>query len=185
MNLFRSHIARISSFLLLMMGMVLHFAKPIEDKAGQDAFTFWLESHLKTQNDKILNQIEALSNDTEELEFVIRKASELVLNHSEDFELPVSENSNESSEEDLYHILLTEWNNYQNSSSGMGKAVFIQNIKPQTILPTDAQFFSSALTKKLSHYDVDHVTDLNSHELASSATYILSPLKSGTAIGAP
>lgn len=165
--------------------MVLHFTKPIEDKAGQDAFAFWLESHLKTQNDTVLDEIEALSNNSKELESVIREASELVLSYSDDFELPIANDSDESSKEDLYHLLLTEWNNYQNSASGMGKAVFVQSIKSQTILPSDSHFFSSAVTKKLTHYDIDQITDLNSHELSSSNAFILSPHKSGTAIGAP
>ncbi|GAB5409933.1 MAG: hypothetical protein BalsKO_22980 [Balneolaceae bacterium] len=167
-----------------MIGMALHFAKPIEDKAGQNAFAFWLESHLKTENDDVLSEIEALSNNSEELESIIRKASELVLSYSEDFELPAS-NDETSSEEDLYHLLFTEWNNYQNSASGMGKAVFVQNIKPQTILPTDGQFYSSAVSTNLSHFDIDHSTGLNSYALESIDSYILSPLKSGTAIGAP
>lgn len=170
---------------MLMMGMVLHVTKPIEDNAAQDAFTSWLGLHLKTQNDVVLNEIDALANASEELESVIRKASELVLSHSDDFELPVSEKDATTSEEDLYHLLLTEWNNYQDSASGMGKAVVVQNIKPQTILPSDGHFFSSALTKSALHFDVDQVTDLGSHELASGNAYILSPLKSGTAIGAP
>lgn len=185
MKIFRSHIARISSFLMLMMGMALHFAKPIEDKAVQDAFASWLGSHLKTQNNIVLDEIEALSTNTSELESVIRKASELVLSHSDDFELPLSEKDQASSEEDLYQILLTEWNNYQNSASGMGKAVVVQNIKPQTVLPSDSQFFTSVLSKNSLHYDVDQVTDLGSHEFISGNVYILSPLKSGTAIGAP
>ncbi len=170
---------------MLMLGMVLHVANPVEDNSTHDAFASWLGSHLRTQNDVVLNEIEALSNDSGKLESVIRKASELVLSHSDDFELPVSEKDTATSEEDLYHLLLTEWNNYQNSASGMGKAVFVQNIKPQTILPSDGHFFSSALTKSALHFDVDQVTDLGSHELASGNAYILSPLKSGTAIGAP
>lgn len=165
--------------------MVLHFAKPVEDKAGQDAFAFWLESHLKTQNDVVLNEIEALSNNAQELESLIRKASELVLSYSEDFELPTSTDDGTTSEEDLYLLLVTEWNNYQNSASGMGKAVFTQNIKPQTILPADGKFFSTAVTTHLFHHDVDHINDLNSYEFASFDSYTLSPLKSGTAIGAP
>lgn len=185
MKIFRTHIARISSFFLLLIGMALHFAKPINNKTGQDAFTSWLGSHLKTQNDTVLHEIEALSENSSELETVIRRASELVYSHSEDFKLPVSENDEHSSEEDLYHLLLTEWNNYQTSGSGMGKAVFLQNIKPQTVLPSDGHYFSSALSKNALTFDLDHVTDLGSHELAAGNEYILSPLKSGTAIGAP
>lgn len=185
MKFFRLHISRLTGVLLLTLGMVMHFAKPVEENTSHDAFTSWLSTHLKTQNHTVLDEIEALSTDSEELESVIRKASELVLSNTDDFELPISTNNESSSEEDLYHLLLTEWNIYQKSSSGMGKAVFIQNIKPQTILPTDTQFFSSAIAKNELHYDVDHNTNCGTVELTSATAYILSPLKSGTAIGAP
>lgn len=184
--MFRSHIARITGFLMLMIGMVLHYAKPADNKNDYTAFTSWLESHLKTQDHNVLDELEALSSDNGELETVIRKASELVHTHSDDFKLPVSESDEEgTSEEDVYQLLLTQWNNYQNSGSGMGKAVFIQNIKPQTILPTDGHQFSSVLTKRTLHYDVDKVSDFDDHELTSGNASILSPHKSGTAIGAP
>ena len=185
MKMFRSHIARLSGFIMLTIGMVLHYAKPADSKTDHSAFTSWLGSHLKTQDHDVLDELESLSEEVGELETVIRKASELVFSHSDDFKLPVSEEGEESSKDEVYHLLLTQWNNYQSSGSGMGKAVFIQNIKPQTILPTDGHFLSSVLTKQSMHYDVDEVSDLGDHELASGNAYILSPLKSGTAIGAP
>ncbi len=186
MKMFRSHIARVSGFLMLMIGMVLHYAKPADSKTDYSAFTSWLESHLKTPDHTVLDELEALSSDNGELETVIRKASELVHTHSDDFKLPVSEGDDErTSKEDVYQLLLTQWNNYQNSGSGMGKAVFIQNIKPQTILPSDGHHFSSALNKRTLRYDVDEVSDIKDYELTSGNASILSPHKSGTAIGAP
>ncbi len=185
MKIFRSHIARISGFIMLTIGMVLHYAKPVDSKTDHSAFTSWLGSHLKTQDLDVLNELESLTKDRGEIDDVIRKASELVYSHSEDFKLPVSDQNGESSEDEVYTLLLTQWNSYQNSGSGMGKAVFIQNIKPQTILPTDGHFFSSALTKNNVHYDMDEVSDLSDHERTSGNAFILSPLKSGTAIGAP
>ncbi len=184
--MFRSHIARISGFLMLMIGMVLHYAKPAESKTDYSAFTSWLESHLKTQDHDILDELEALSSDDGELEAVIRKASELVYTHSDDFKLPTPETDDEgTSEENVYQLLLTQWNHYQNSGSGMGKAVFIQNIKPQTILPSDGHYFSSTLTKRTLYYDLDEASDLDDLELTPGNASILSPHKSGTAIGAP
>lgn len=170
---------------MLTIGMVLHYAKPLDSKTDHSAFTSWLGSHLKTQDHDVLDELESLSEEDGELESIIRKASELVFSHSEDFKLPVSEGEDDSSEDQVYHLLLTQWNNYQNSGSGMGKAIFTQNIKPQTILPTDGHHLSSVLTKQALHYDVDEVSDLGDHELTSGNAYILSPLKSGTAIGAP
>src|SRR5690606_2760426 len=88
-----------------------------------------------------------LSAQKTELDVVIRKASELIHNHADDFEIPGSERTDSSTEE-VYQLLITEWNNYQNTGSGMGNAVFFENLKPQTILPTDGHFLSHAVTKK-------------------------------------
>lgn len=186
MKMFRTHTTRISSLLLLLIGMALHFAKPANDKATQDAFTSWLGSHLNNENDSVLNQLEALSSETTELKNVILEASKLVLSNSEDFELPISGEGDESqAPEDVYQLLLTQWQDYQNSSNGMGNAVFVQNTKPQTVLPTDGHFLSSAVTKRISDFDIDRSSEPYAFEETLASSFFLSPHKSGTAIGAP
>lgn len=184
MKLFRSHIARLSGFFMLMLGMALHYAAPANEKSNQNAFTSWLGSHLKTQDDTVLSKIDALSEENLELEHLIREASKLVHTNSDDFELPVSDDT-ESSEEALYHVILTEWNNYNNSSSGMGTAVLVKHLKPQTVLPSDSHFLASGIQKNSSNFDLDLPFELYSQNSQISKSFILSPLKSGTAIGAP
>lgn len=184
MKFFRSHIARLTGFFMLMIGMALHHTIPSENESGQNGFTSWLESHLKTQDNSVLNKIDELATGEEELDKVIRKASEIVYSHSDDFELPVSD-KNGTTEEDLYHFLLTEWNSFKNSGNGMGKAVLIEHFKPQTVLPNDGHLLGYAITKTTPGFDVYNEFALYNIELSPSESYILSPLKSGTAIGAP
>lgn len=184
MKLFRSHTARFSGFLMLMLGMALHYAAPAKEKTNQNAFTTWLGSHLKTQDDTVLGKIDALGNEDSELETLIRKASKLVHTNSDDFELPVSDET-ESSEEALYFVILTEWNNYNDSSSGMGTAVLVKHLKPQTVLPSDSHFLAYGIHKNSSGFNLDLPFELYSQNSAISKSHILSPLKSGTAIGAP
>ena len=184
MKFFRSHIARLTGFFMLMMGMALHHTLPSDNESGQNGFTSWLGSHLKTQDDSVLDKIDELASGDHKLDDVIRKASEIVFTHSDDFELPVSDD-NDATEEDLYKLLLTEWNSFRNSGNGMGKAVLIEHLKPQTIIPTDGHLLGYAITKTTPAFDVyDEFVHYNL-ELSPSESYILSPLKSGTAIGAP
>ena len=184
MKFFRSHIARLSGFLLLMLGIMLHHAKPTENKSGHAAFTNWLGSHLKTNNDGVIDQIDALNTQDGELEAVIRKASELVYDHADEFKIPGSD-TDSSTEEDVYQLLLTEWNNFRNSGNGMGKAVLVENIKPQTVLPGDGYSFASTTAKTQPDVDTYRYKVSTAPDYTSSEQYTLSPLKSGTAIGAP
>ena len=176
--------ARFSGFIMLTLGIMLHHARPADSKTSHDAFANWLGSHLKSENDSVLDQIDALNKHDRELDEVIRDASELVYEHADDFKIPGSDTDN-SSEEDLYQLLITEWNNYRNSGNGMGKAVLIENLKPQTVLPTDGYAFTSIPAR--THPDSDVTRDAlpEAPEYTSTEQYTLSPLKSGTAIGAP
>ena len=185
MKFFRSHIAQVSGFWMLVLGMVLHFAKPAEGKTCQNAFTSWLGSHLKTEDRSVLDKLNAIASAEEQVESIIHKASELVFKHSDDFELPPSVNAKNSSKEEVYDLLLSKWRSYQHSNSEMGKAVLIQNIKPQTIIPTDGNFFASLVSKKTPYFDADKKTELNDFEISPKKSFFLSALESGTAIGAP
>lgn len=184
MKFFRSHIARLSGFVMLTLGMMLHYAKPAESKTGHGAFTSWLGTYLKTDNDTILNQIDALSTQEGELDTVIRKASELVCDHVDDVEIPIPD-SEPPSEEEVYHLLLKEWNRYRNLGSGMGKAAIIENLKPHTILPSDGYAHPSILSKTRADVYVNLGYNLTTPEYTSAPQYTFSPLESGTAIGAP
>ena len=140
MKFFRTHIARTLSVCFLLAGMVFYFMKPVSDNADHDAFTSWLQSNLKSNdNTSVVDQLKELSASPDELESVIRKASALVKAHAEDFELPVDAQSKDESE--VFHVLLKEWNAYQNSSSGMGKAVIIKQAQPHSVLPVDGLTF--------------------------------------------
>lgn len=183
MKIFRTHIARLSGFIMLMAGMALHYAKPLDAEADHSLFTNWLESHLKTQDLDVIDKLDRLSTQDSDLESVIREASELVTSHRDDFELPVS--GEDSSEEENYQLLLQEWKNYQTSGNGMGKAVLNQSIKPQTVLPNDGQLLKTALSKNTGSVDTQHLSELYTQELISGNSFTHSPFKSGSAINAP
>ncbi|MEX0857813.1 MAG: hypothetical protein WD016_06680 [Balneolaceae bacterium] len=167
----------------MLASIAAYFINPAGDKVQHEAFASWLQSTLKTQDDSaVLEQINELSALDEELESVIRKASVLVQNHSGVFKLPV--NDRPVDENEVYRLLLTEWNAFQHSTSGMGKAVIIKNAKPHSILPNDALTYSGkAIAPQHSIIRLPESKVLP--EPFAAADYHTTPLSGGTAIGAP
>ncbi|HET8864296.1 MAG TPA: hypothetical protein VFM80_01280 [Gracilimonas sp.] len=184
MKFFRTHIARSFNVGILLAGLVFYFMKPVSDSAENDAFAVWLQSNLKSSSSTIVvDQIRGLSAADGKLESVIREASALVKANADDFELPV--NSQSQDENEVFQLLLKEWNAYQSSSSGMGKAVLIKQAQPNSVLPVDGFSFGN---KSATHQQNIIIADAGiSMEQIHAPThrFYLSPLSSGTAINAP
>ncbi len=184
MNFFRTHITRNFSVGLLLAGLLLYFVQPSSGNTRQSAFALWLKSNLKASTSvDVTKQIQRLSDDQDEIESVIRKASEIVSAHAEDFELPLNSQSQDQNE--VFRLLLKEWNAYQHASAGMGKAVIIKQAQPQSLLPVDGPAWGG---KAITHLQ-NHVNTSSGflYEVANapSPSYHTSPLSGGTAIGAP
>lgn len=184
MKLFRTHITRSLSVGLLLAGMVFYYMKPVSDNADHDAFTSWLQSNLKSNdNTSVVDQLKELSASPDELESVIRKASALVKAHADDFELPVDAQSKDESE--VFQVLLEQWNAYQNSSSGMGKAVLIKQAQPHSALPADGLAFYGKSDATHRPFIFSSTEEKFEHQSVASHNFHISPLSGGTAIGAP
>jgi hypothetical protein len=184
MKFFRSHITQSIFSGILLAGIIFYFFKPGNVQAEEDAFTSWLQATLKTSNNtEVIDQIHQLSHVDVEIESVIRKASSLVRNHAEDFNLPVSPESDDENE--VFHVLLKEWTAYQNSSTGMGNAVLIKQAQRYSVLPVDGISFSSKAVdgQALLITKAETVTVFQTPPVSSS--FHISPLSGGTAIGAP
>tara|TARA_Y100001935_G_scaffold217449_1_gene189660 strand:- start:103318 stop:103869 length:552 start_codon:yes stop_codon:yes gene_type:complete len=183
MKFFRSHRIQASGLAILVFAIAIHLFRFSANDVTESAFTSWLGSHLKSQDDSMLLKIHSLNDDSTELDTIIRKASELISDNSDDFELPLSKEAPATPEE-LYTLLLTEWNYFQTTGNTMGNAVFIKNIKPQSILHNDGHLQLAALSGR--SFSMARA-DLNSIEsdLRYISTFTLSPHKSGTAINAP
>lgn len=184
MKFFRTHIARSFNVGILLAGLLFYFMRPVSDNAEHDAFATWLQSNLKSStNTNVSDQIRGLTSADEKLESVIRQASVLVKAHADDFELPVDTQSKDENE--VFQLLLKEWNNYQNSSTGMGKAVIIKQAQPHSVLPVDGfSFGNKSLTSQQTAIFAN--TDVIGEQvLASSHSFYITPLSGGTAINAP
>lgn len=185
MTFFRSHIIRMSGVLSLLAGIVFCYFSPSDEYARHEAFASWLESQLKTSQEvdaPLRSQIQALSFEDGELDRVIQKASELVQNHSDDFELPL--NKQPENPEEIFHLLVQSWNSYQHASDGMGNAVLIKPAKTHSVLPNDS--FSAASKLHKQHSEEQQL--LSYHRplsIPEDVSHTLSPLSGGIAIGAP
>jgi hypothetical protein len=183
MEFFRTHIARTVNVCLLLVGMALYFMKPVSEQADHDAFTSWLQSNLKTGNNaSVTDQIKDLQNKTDGLESIIRQASVLVKAHSDDFELPVDAQSKDENE--VFQVLLTEWNAYQ-TSSGMGRAVIVKPAKPHSVLPIDGLAFAAQDVRNLKTLHTLSISGSAETPASEAENFNISPLSGGTAIGAP
>lgn len=184
MNFFRTHIIRSYSAALLLAGILIYFLKPAGVHETHDAFALWLQSNLKNNdNAGVVDEIRGLSSSQEGFESVVRQASVLVKAHAEDFELPVRNDSQDENE--VYQLLIQEWNSYQNSSSGMAKAVIVKQAQTYSLIPSDGFSSNSKISgihttsePKISVYE-------NNPDTKPSFSYHLSPITSGTAINAP
>ncbi|MFD2531735.1 hypothetical protein [Gracilimonas halophila] len=184
MEFFRTHITRSFNVGILLTGFLFYFMKPVSDNTEHNAFASWLQSNLKSStNTNVVDQIRGLSDEEGKLESVIRQASVLVKAHADDFELPVDTHTKDENE--VFQLLLTEWNNYQNSSTGMGKAVIIKQAQPNSIIPVDGfSFGNKSLTS--SHSTIFTSAGVTGEQIPeASHNFYISPLSGGTAINAP
>lgn len=184
MKFFRQHIIQTYGAALLLAVIIVYFLKPAGVHETHDAFALWLQSNLKNSNNAgVADQIRGLSSSHEGFETVVRQASALVTAHAEDFELPVRDGSQDENE--VYQLLIKEWNSYQESSSGMAKAVIIKQAQPYSLIPADGY---SPYGKTTVVYSKDEPVAAESGTQSNpepAANYHLSPFTSGTAINAP
>ncbi|MBD3616558.1 MAG: hypothetical protein HUJ22_08290 [Gracilimonas sp.] len=184
MKFFRTHITQSFNIGLLLVGLVFYFIKPVSNHSEHDAFAVWLQSNLKSNtNDNVADQIRGLSTANVELESVIREASALVKAYADDFELPVDKQSQDENE--VFQVLLKEWKDYQNSSTGMGKAVIIKQAQSHSVLPVDGLAFGGK--SPVQQYDISPSVLNTAFEQITlpSFNYYISPLSGGMAINAP
>lgn len=184
MKFFRIHTTQSFNIGLLLVGLIFYFMKPVSSHSEHDAFAVWLQSNLKSNtNGNVADQIRGLSTANAELESVIREASALVKANADDFELPLDKQAQDENE--VYQVLLKEWKDYQNTSTGMGKAVIIKQAQPHSVLPVDGLTFGEKSLLQQSDISPSVLSTAFEHVALPSFNYYISPLSGGMAINAP
>lgn len=165
--------------MLILLGLFAHFAEPIQENRAHTEFASWLNAKVKSDNDSSVRRlIDELSYDTAELNEVIRKASDIVSENSDDFELPMSD------ENSVLEVIIDQWNAYQNATAGMGKAVITESTKSNA-LPQKEGFSQKKISKVISESCLNNLVTVESGWNTFTAQNLPVPFKSGVAINAP
>ncbi|MFN1834637.1 hypothetical protein AB2B38_005190 [Balneola sp. MJW-20] len=180
MKIFRSHIIRYWSALLLIAGIFLHIGSATNEELRTDVFTKWLEWQLDNSDEALKAELADLGYDGEEISDAIKQASVLIQSgeHQSDDAEP------SDSDRKIYRILIQQWNEFNDQNQGMGKAIVFEQQKPSAIQHNDGYVSASkALTYKHPDTESPEIKSIAYSELPSSHTLI--PMIGGTAIGAP
>ncbi len=181
MKSFRIHITQVYTIAILLLSISLHLVEPIQQKEMHNAFTSWLDAKvISEQNSDVKRLIGDLSSDTSELEEVIRKASEIISENPDDFEFPLSDDSHS----DIFDVLIKEWEDYQNSNAGMGKAVLLEPAKTGAIQQSEAKNLSKSV-KTVAASCLNNLVKVEAGWETFTSTTSQTPHLSGVAINAP
>jgi len=180
-KIFRTHITKTYSLVVILLGFALHFVAPIQESKTHSEFTSWLDAKVKSEeNAEIRKLISNLADDADELDSVIRKASEIVSKNSEDFELPFGK----SDDSNVLEVIIDEWNAYQSSSNGMGKAVVVENVKPNAVSQKEVASLKKT-SNSVSESCMNNLVNIEAGWNIFSQNTSSIPFESGVAINAP
>lgn len=183
MKIFRTYLIQLAGTLMLLAGIGFYFLNPADRNGHHNVFASWLESHLVNPDDAALNQkLKEISYSTEEFQVILKKASKLIQNHENDFQLPVKKSP--ESEKETLQILISEWNEFQDFANGMGKAALAHNIKPHSLYPNGGLAFSGHFSPLPDMLIQAYKNDVYKNVFPLQ-DYQTAPFISGIAIGAP
>lgn len=168
---------------LIWSGIMLYLYQPVQTETSSRAFADWLETTVKKGDVETLQkQIYQLKKTGGSLNTLIQEASRIVSRHNDEFNLPLDERNSDSDQ--IYNLLISEWNSYQ-AGNGMGKAsvpkTVISNLHPKV------DKFAHSLSGKIERTaNLIGFPDLLGAVAATlSVFYAIEPLSGGIAIGAP
>lgn len=181
MSLFRSHILHVTVLILFVAGMI-HLALPTGGRHGSaESVSSWLSGlRSNTSNSEVTEKIDALRTERSNIPDLLRKASGIINEHRDDFNIPVD--TSNTSDDDIYHTLLIKWTLYQqNSSTSALMTAERQNQVPQATDKEDSTTWGQFTATVRLVIDAWSRT----REAVEFVRSLLRPLSSGIAIGAP
>lgn len=181
MSIFRIHIIKIIVLLLFVTGIML-VAWPGKDRShsGESVSAWLFELRSDTENPDVHNKINSLRTENGDIPGLLRKASTIIGEHSEDFTLPVE--NGDATNDDIYNTLLLKWTLHQKGEPS--DTVMITDRQPQ--VPPANEKDDKSVWQELTN-SVHMVVSAYS-KISQAWDYIrmiLRPLVSGVAINAP
>lgn len=156
-------------------------AKPVHAVQTNEAFANWLQSLAKkTHTAQLEQRLSSLKKSDNDLNKLIKQASEIISENDEDFNLP-----EDAASDNIRQILLVEWSQYQ-SGNAMTAVPSTERVKPtlasQQLHPVIPDVQAAAPAKR--NFKVHPVATV-SFKVPASNIYLITPLVSSIAIGAP
>jgi hypothetical protein len=181
MEFFRSHIVKIPLLLLIITGITF-FVWPREDrKQTGESVSVWLMSlRADTDNQEVQNKIYSLRGEQGDIPGLLRKASDIIGQHQDDFTLPVDDSG--ATNDDIYNTLLLKWTLYQQETLADTVVIIDRQIQVPPASEKDDKTLWNQVTST-----VQFVIGAYSR-LSDAIDYIrmiLRPLAGGISINAP
>jgi len=179
----RSHTAKIILALFIWAGIGMYLVHPVQAKNSTKLFTSWLETVVKKEHGvDIRQQIYRLKESDGSLSALIEKASEMVSRNNDEFNLPLAGQSSDAN--DVYQMLLVEWNSYQ-TGNGMGKASGPETVKTNLHPPVDKFAYTAHWKSETTGSSITAAPAGGAMPDGTATSHLLEPLSGGMAIGAP
>ncbi len=181
MSFFRSHIIKVPLLLIIITGITF-FAWPREERlpAGESVSSWLMSLRADTDNPDVHSKIYSLRGEDDDIPGLLRKASSIIGEHQDDFNLPVD--AGNTSDDDIYNTLLLRWTLHQQNPQA--DTVFIADRQAQVPPASEKEDktlwsqFTSSIQFIIGAYS-------RASEVVDYIRMILRPLVSGIAIGAP
>jgi hypothetical protein len=117
--------------IVLVVGMAAHLAIPYSSKAQKTAFAQWLDRNVVDNGEErestIRSHIRSLPSQHESFPVLLEKASLLVVNHINDFNLPLNQGTSDTGIVGVW--LIGKWSQHQDESGSMD-ALLPETLKP-------------------------------------------------------
>lgn len=150
------------------------------EHTGESISAWLLDLRTDTENPQVHKKIFSLKTERGDVPGLLRKASAIISEHTDDFKLPLNKTSKTGDE--IYNTLLLKWTLHQQSSQADSFTV----TERQTPFPKNIEQEGSTVWNPFIH--LNHIV-AGAHSKNNKAwnylQVILIPLKGGIAIGAP
>lgn len=169
---------------LVWTGFVIYLFQPVQSDHISHSFTTWLNSVVKKDtNGELIKQINELNKTEPGISRLLQRASILISNHDDAFDLPLA---GDTSTDNVYRLLLTGWNFFK-TGNAMGKPA-VPNAGKTLFNPQANKLFSQTFSIIFGgkNEDTDHSSpDIYVWPSVPATAFIIAPLAGGIAIGAP
>ena len=176
MQWFRTHITQSLLTLALLWGICFQLSSAANQDLREAVMQQWLQWQLNSYGEDLKAELADLGYDDEQILNVIRDAS--VPDEDQKKE------DSESGEQEVFRVLIGQWNAWNGQNQGMGKTIIPDQHKPTAVQNSDAIFAGLRSSEPAASARPCINTEIQKNQTLP-ASHILSPHKSGTAIGAP